>query len=355
MYPPIPPTFQIGPITIHWYGITMVTAIFVGAWVASRYVARKGQDSNHVWDMLLWVLIPAFIGARLYYVFIQSPRGPNGLGHYLAHPLEILAIWQGGIHIYGAFIFGGAALLIYLSVKKLPLLLYLDAVGLALPLAQVIGRLGNFINQELYGPPTTLPWGLRIDPAHRVPPYDNLVRYPTSTRFHPLFLYEMVWNLIGFALLFWISRRFEKRLREGDLFLMYLIWYPLGRFFIEFIRTDSWFFPGTPFNVVHLISAVVVITAAVTLFLRHRSKPLEVEVGKEPTGGKDTELGHEGDEVAPDISPEKVEHVEAEGAAVDGAQANGVRGDGVEPGMDVEARESVEASSMSVDGAQGEG
>ena len=110
MYPPIPPTFQIGPITIHWYGITMVTAIFVGAWVASRYVARKGQDGSRVWDMLLWVLIPAFIGARLYYVFIQSPRGPNGLGHYLAHPLDILAIWQGGIHIYGAFIFGGAAL-----------------------------------------------------------------------------------------------------------------------------------------------------------------------------------------------------------------------------------------------------
>src|SRR6266700_2898251 len=206
MYPPISPTFQIGPITIHWYGITMVTAIFVGAWVASRYVARKGQDGSRVWDMLLWVLIPAFIGARLYYVFIQSPRGPSGLG-------------------------------LYLGVRKLPLLLYLDAVGLALPLAQAIGRIGNFINQELYGPPTTLPWGLRIDPAHRLSPYDNLARYPESTRFHPLFLYEMVWNLIGFALLFWISRRFEKRLREGDLFLMYLIWYPLGRFFIEFIRT----------------------------------------------------------------------------------------------------------------------
>src|SRR5258708_39867943 len=98
MYRAISGTLKIGPIKIHWYGITMVTAIFVGAWVASRYVARKGQDGSRVWDMLLWVLIPAVIGARLYYVFIQSPRGPNGLRHYLAHPLDILAISQAGIH-----------------------------------------------------------------------------------------------------------------------------------------------------------------------------------------------------------------------------------------------------------------
>src|SRR6266705_12633 len=327
-----------------WAMMTRRCGAGCAIWVTSRYVARKGQDGSRVWDMLLWVLIPAFIGARLYYVFIQSPRGPSGLGHYLAHPLDILAIWQGGIHIYGAFIFGVAALLLYLRVKKLPLLLYLDAVGLALPLAQAIGRIGNFINQELYGPPTTLPWGLRIDPANRIAPYNDLTLYPESVRFHPLFLYEMVWNLIGFALLFWISRRFEKRLREGDLFLMYLIWYPLGRFFIEFIRTDSWFFPGTPFNVVHLISAVVVIAAAVTLFLRHRGKPLEVEAGKEPAGGTDAELEGEGDEAPPDVNPEAVEQVEAGGVEADGVQANGVSGDGV----------GVEASSLSGDGAQAE-
>lgn len=272
MYPPISPIIQIGPLSIHWYGIIMVSAIFVGALVASSYVKRKGEDGNRIWDMLLWIVIPAFIGARLYYVFIQSPRtGPNGLDHYLANPLDILAIWKGGIHIYGAFIFGGLALLIYLRVKKLPLLIYLDAVGLALPLAQAIGRLGNFMNQELYGPPTTLPWGLRIDADHRVAPYTNMQQYPDSTRFHPLFLYEMIWNLIGFFLLSWIARRFEKRLRNGDVFLMYVIWYPLGRFFIEFLRTDSWFFPGTPFNPVHLVSAVVIIAASIVLFLRHRT------------------------------------------------------------------------------------
>ena len=273
MYPPISPIIQLGPLQIHWYGIIMACAIFVGTWVAGRYVARKGQDSQNVWNLLLWVLIPALLGARLYFVFIQS----GNMGYYLAHPFEILAVWKGGIHIYGAFIFGSIAVLIYMRVRKLPTLLYLDAIGLALPLAQAIGRLGNFLNQELYGPPTTLPWGLRIDAAHRLFPYNNLVLYPDSTRFHPLFLYEMLWNVLGFILLSWIARRFEKQLRDGDLFLLYVIWYPTGRFFIEFLRTDSWFFPGTPFNVVHLISAVVVISAAITLVLRHRIKSGESE------------------------------------------------------------------------------
>jgi len=272
MYLPIAPSFQLGPLTIHWYALTMLTAIFTGGYIASRYVMRKGLNGDSIWDMLLWVVIPAIIGARLYYVFIQSPRGPNGLGFYLSHPFEIMAIWKGGIHIYGAFLFGGIALLLYVYLKKLPRLIYLDAVGLALPLAQAIGRIGNFINQELYGPPTTLPWGLRIDPAHRIAPYDNLTLYPESVRFQPLFLYEMLWNLIGFALLFWISRRFSKRLLNGDIFLLYVIWYPLGRFFLEFLRTDSWFFPGTPFNVVHVVSAIVIIAAAVVLFIRHRNR-----------------------------------------------------------------------------------
>jgi phosphatidylglycerol---prolipoprotein diacylglyceryl transferase len=269
MYPPVGPILiRLGPLSIHWYAITMILAILLGTYVASRYVARHGQDPDKLWDMLLWILIPALIGARLYYVFIQSPRGPQGLGSYLAHPIEILQIWNGGIHIYGALIFGGIALLIYLRLNKLPFLVYLDGIGLGLLLGQAIGRIGNFINQELYGPPTTLPWGLRIDPAHRVPPYNNLSLYPESVRFQPLFLYELLWDALGFVLLLWISRRFEKRLRNGDLFLMYLIWAPTGRFFIEFLRTDSWFFPGTPFDILHVLIAIIVLSASSILVLR---------------------------------------------------------------------------------------
>jgi phosphatidylglycerol:prolipoprotein diacylglycerol transferase len=271
MYPPFGPVmFQIGSFSFHWYGFIMVVAILVAAWVASTYVARHREDGDTIWNMLLWVLIPAIIGERLYYVFIQSPRGPNGLGQYLANPILILEIWRGGLHIYGAFIFGGIALFLYARWKKLRLPIYLDAAGLALPLGQAIGRWANFINQELYGPPTTLPWGLRIDDAHRIPPYNNPALYPASTRFHPLFLYESLANLLGFILIFWISRRFEKQLRNGDLFLLYLIWYPLVRFCLEFFRTDSWFFPGTPFNVVHILSAITIVVAITLLVIRHR-------------------------------------------------------------------------------------
>lgn len=275
MYPPVGPILvQLGPLAIHWYAMTMILAIVLGTFVASRYVARHGQDPNTIWDMLLWVLVPALVGARLYYVFIQSPRGPQGIEHYLSHPIEILQIWNGGIHIYGALIFGGIAVLLYMRVHKLPFSIYLDGVGLGLLLGQAIGRIGNFINQELYGPPTTLPWGLRIDSAHRVPPYNNLSLYPESVRFQPLFLYELLWDALGFVLLLWISRRFGKRLRNGDLFLMYLIWAPLGRFFIEFMRTDSWFFPGTPFDILHVVIAAIVISASTVLVIRFvRRKP----------------------------------------------------------------------------------
>lgn len=266
-----PVIFEIGPLALRWYGILLVAGMVAATTIASRYVERKGQDGNDMWDMFVAILIPALIGARLYYVFIQSPRGPGGLESYLANPLDIFKIWQGGIHIFGGLIFGTIAIYVFSRIRKVPMLTFLDGIALGLPLGQAIGRLANFVNQELYGPPTTLPVGLDILPSHRIPPYNDLAAFPETTRFHPLFLYESVWNLIGFFVIFWISRRFEDRLKTGDILLMYLIWYPLGRFFIEFIRTDSWFFAGTPFNMVHVISAICVIVSAVLLYMRHRS------------------------------------------------------------------------------------
>ncbi len=271
MYPPVDPIiFELGPLTVRWYGVLIMAGVLAACAVASNYVSRQGEDGDNIWDMLLWVLLPGLIGARLYYVFIQSPRGEEGLSRYLENPGAIFAVWEGGLHIFGGFVFGGIALFTYLRVKQLNPWIYLDGIALGLPLGQAIGRQANFINQELYGPPTTLPWGLIIDPQHRLAPYNNLEVYPESVRFHPLFLYESLWNFIGFGLLFWLSRRFAHRLYQGDLLLLYLIWYPLGRFFIEFLRTDSWFFPGTPFNMVHILSFAAFTTAAIILILRHR-------------------------------------------------------------------------------------
>jgi phosphatidylglycerol:prolipoprotein diacylglycerol transferase len=200
-------------------------------------------------------------------------------------------------------------------------LIYLDGVGLGLLLGQAIGRIGNFINQELYGPPTTLPWVLRIDSAHRVPPYNNLSLYPESVRFQPLFLYELLWDALGFVLLLWISRRFGKRLRNGDLFLMYLIWAPLGRFFIEFMRTDSWFFPGTPFDILHVVIAAIVISASTVLVIRFvRRKPdalAQENVGASSVATQDT-------------SGQTLEEVAAKTGTTDQIAANA---DGDNPGV----------------------
>jgi len=270
MYPPVDPVIiQLGPLTLRWYGVLIMTGVMLAAWVGSRHIERRGFDRDSVWDLLLWVLIPGLIGARLYYVFIQSPRGPEGLGRFLSNPASILAVWEGGLHIFGGFIFGTLGLWWFARVRKVPLLVYADAIALGLPLGQAIGRWANFINQELYGPPTTLPWGLRIDAEHRIGLYRDLAAFPETTRFHPLFLYESLWNLIGFAVIFSIWRRYGDRLRDGDVLLMYLIWYPLGRFFIEFLRTDSWFFPGTLFNVVHILSFAAIVGAAALLYRRH--------------------------------------------------------------------------------------
>lgn len=272
MYPPFDPIiFQVGPIALRWYGLLLVSGMIAASWVASRYVYRKGYDGELIWDMLVWILIPALIGARLYYVFIQAPRGPQGFERFMADPISIIRIDQGGIHIFGALIFGTIALYIYGRVRNLKLSVYMDGIALGLPLGQAIGRWANFINQELYGPPTTLPWGLRIDQSHRIPPYNDPSLYPESTRFQPLFLYESLWNFLGFGLLLWISYRFEDRLKSWDLLLLYLIWYPLGRFFLEFVRTDSWFFANTPFNTVHILSAISVIGAGAVLYWRHRN------------------------------------------------------------------------------------
>ena len=274
MFPPVDPIiFSIGPFAFRWYGMLMLAGVLTASIVASREVARRGEDPDNLWDMLLWILIPGFIGARLYYVFVQSPRDASGLGYFLQNPGEILKVWSGGIHIFGGFIAGGLALWIFTRLRHLNPLPYLDGIALGLPLGQAIARWGNFINQELYGPPTNLPWGLRIDMAHRLAPYNNLGAYPDSVRFHPLFLYESLWNFIGFFLIFWLSRRFQNNLKSGDIALLYLIWYPLGRFFIEFLRTDSWFFPGTAFNVVHMLSAISILMAVVGLYLRHRKLP----------------------------------------------------------------------------------
>jgi phosphatidylglycerol---prolipoprotein diacylglyceryl transferase len=269
------PGICIGPLPIRFYGIIIVTGILVGGFVATREARQRGENSDRIWDALIWIAIAGIIGARLYHVF-STPAGCTetapicGWPWYRLHPLDALMIWNGGLGIFGALLAGGLVVLIYARRYKLPLARYLDIAAPALLIGQAIGRWGNFVNQELYGPPTSLPWGIPIDAAHRYGAFTDLARYPLdTTRFHPDFLYESVLNVIGFIVLIVVARHLRLRLRDGDIFLLYLIWYPANRILVESLRPDAWTVNGG-LATAQLVSLVLMAVAVVGLLWRHR-------------------------------------------------------------------------------------
>jgi phosphatidylglycerol:prolipoprotein diacylglycerol transferase len=244
---------QIGPIAVHWYGIIITTGMILATYLAAIEAKRRGEDPNVVWDGVLLVIGLGLIGARLYHVFSSPNDGTNsGWAYYSQNPIEILFIWKGGLGIFGAIIGGLIGILIIAWRRRLVLLRWLDIATPGLLLAQAIGRWGNFVNQELYGGPTGSPWwGVTIAPQYRINTgkidFTDLAAYPPETRFHPTFFYESAWNFVGFILLMWIGRRFADRLRDGDIFGLYVIWYGLGRSWVElFFRPDAWTIGALP-------------------------------------------------------------------------------------------------------------
>jgi phosphatidylglycerol:prolipoprotein diacylglycerol transferase len=262
--------FKIGPVVVHWYGLLVVIGTLLGGYVATRQARRRGENPEHVWNSLVGCIILGLIGARLYHVLSSPADGSGGLSYYVENPVAILLLWDGGLGLYGALVGGVLSLLIYTRRHRLNAGRWLDIGAPGLVLAQAIGRWANFINQELYGPPTTLPWGVYISAEHRIPRYSDLARYPTyTTRFHPTFLYESLWNLGVFVALIWVGRRWTGRLRDGDVLLVYLALYGLGRAWIEqLFRPDAWTVGGLA--VAMLISLGVALGAGVTLLLRQR-------------------------------------------------------------------------------------
>jgi len=266
-----PVALRIGPLAVHWYGLLIVSGAVLAAVVSTFEAKRRGEDPEHVWNVLTWCLILGIIGARLYHVFSSPEGGFVGWEYYKEHPIDIIAFWRGGFRglgIYGAVIGGVLAIVLYTRYAKLNLPRWLDIPTPGLLLAQAIGRFGNFINQELYGQPTTLPWGVPIDCLHRFGAF-TCDKLPESTRFHPTFFYESAWNLIGFALIMWIGRRWKDRLKDGDVFLMYLIWYPLGRFWTEYFRPDAWLVGGSRLATAQLIAIISALLAVALLIIRH--------------------------------------------------------------------------------------
>jgi phosphatidylglycerol:prolipoprotein diacylglycerol transferase len=252
---------------IYWYGILIVCGALAGAYIATREAKRRHIDPDHVWNALLVALILGVIGARLYHV-ISTPRGTNiGFDYYMAHPMEMLNFRQGGLGIYGAVAGGILAIYLYARYAKLSFatLLNIGAPGLAL--GQAIGRWGNFFNQELYGYPTDLPWGIPIDAAHRLPMFADLTQYPVeTTRFHPTFLYESLAMLVVAGILLLVGRRWKNE-KPGDLFLLWGMLYGLVRFLTEFQRPDAWLISGIA--TAQLIGLALIVICGVTLMYRH--------------------------------------------------------------------------------------
>ena len=253
-------------ISVHWYGIIMMVGILLGTWIAAREVRRWGGNPDHVWDGLTWAMPAGVVGARLWYVVNDILGGGK---RYLEDPVSILRIPEGGLHFYGAILFGALAAYIYARRSKVDMWLIIDSVVPALLISQAVIRPANFINQELYGPPTDLPWGISISAVNRIPPWHDLSLFPEeTTRFHPTFAYEMAWNLLAAGLLLWATRRFSKKMRPGMPFAGWLILAGVGRVIIEIWRPDQPRIPGTSFSYTSLVAVLMAIGGLVLLLVK---------------------------------------------------------------------------------------
>jgi prolipoprotein diacylglyceryl transferase len=254
--------WEFGPVPIRAYALCIIAGIVLACWITEkRWVARGGLPGE-VLDIAVWAVPFGIIGGRIYHV-ITTPQPYFGEG---GHPLKAFAIWEGGLGIWGAIAFGGVGAWIACRRMGIPLPVFADAIAPGLLVAQAVGRLGNWFNQELFGGPTDLPWGLEIAPRFRPDAYADVAT------FHPTFLYELLWDLAAAAVVVWADRRF--RLGHGRAFALYVLLYCTGRLWIELLRTDpaNHFF-GIRLNV---FTCIVVGLGALAYLVAMRGRPREV-------------------------------------------------------------------------------
>ncbi len=269
---------HLGPLYIRFYGLLIVGGLMLCSAIAAWMAKRDGRDTDHIWGGLTWMLIPGIIGARLWFVFFPSQemvnRGFTAVW-LLTHPFDMtngpLAIWNGGLGIFGAVIGGLIGGALYGARHRLKYLEWIDIAAIVLPLGQAIGRWGNFINQELYGGPTTLPWGITIPQASRIAQYRDLAAYPLDQRFHPIFLYESLWCALTFVILLLLWLNYRRRFKPGDFLFMYFVSYAVIRFLMEFLRVDVTLVGAL--NVSQIVSALAGVGALLFLLWRYRFRP----------------------------------------------------------------------------------
>lgn len=276
--------FHIGPLTVRWYGVFIGLGFLVATWAASHLCKRRSLDSDVFLNGALASFIGGIIGARLYFVALNLPT-------YTAHPEDIMAIWQGGLSIHGGIAGGIMVAWIYAKITKFPFLPGCDIAGCALPLAQAIGRWGNFFNSEAFGRPvdTTFPIRLFVSPEHRP------LQYSGESYFHPTFLYESIWDLILFGLLYGVLFNRLKRF-PGMVFILYLFGYSIGRALIEPLRTDSIMVGG--FAAPSVVSNILIVLSGIGIlgtWIYYRSHPIAEAQNNEPQQQVPTESSDQHD------------------------------------------------------------
>lgn len=258
--------FLIGPWLMRWHAFLLVLGLIAGALLAAFETKRRGHDPEVIYYLFLPLMVWGTVGARLWHI-LTPPLSSVQLGlttmYYLSHPLDALAFWVGGFGIPGAIVGGSLALLVFARRQGVPFWDLADPLAPGLALAQAIGRLGNYFNQELYGLPSRLPWAIFIQPANR------LIGYELIEFYHPLFAYEMILNLANMVLLLWLARKFAGRLKPGDLFLAYLAIYSIIRFSLEFLHLDTALVSGI--NINQLFFAFLFVCAGIGLYIRHQA------------------------------------------------------------------------------------
>ena len=260
-----PVAFQLGPIAVRWYGIIIACGILLGYFIAQRTLQRVGFDKDVLVDILFWSAIIGFIVARIYFVIFQFP-------YYAQHPAEIPKIWHGGIAIHGGIIGGFITGIFICKRKNINPFQMGDIAAPSMILAQGIGRWGNFMNHEAHGGPVSRSF---LEHLH-IPDFSIDNMYINGVYYHPTFLYESIWDVLGFIIL--LSLR--KHLRIGDTFALYLIWYSIGRFFVEGLRTDSLMLTSH-IRIAQLMSIVLVIVGIVIIIVRHvKFKPQRFKEAK---------------------------------------------------------------------------
>lgn len=260
---PGPIAIQLGPLPVFWYGIAYAVGLAAAYLVLVRQARRAGEDAELIGNGLIVIAIAALIGGRLYHVIDQWALYRDDL-------LRIVLPPYSGLGVYGGLVTGLLAFLALVRYHGVNAWRWADIVAPALFVMQGIGRWGNFFNQELYGPPTDLPWGIAIDCAHRIAAYPCDAFPVATTHFQPLFLYESISGFLGAAVLIWLSRR-VRRPKDGDLILIFFIWYPVVRFLLETLRTENWKVGGIP--TAQLFSIAFALGAFLLLLWRHRGRP----------------------------------------------------------------------------------